>query len=168
MATAGSVFGSEAVGKTPAMRRVAAWLSWCAGLLVLWLMLVGTVQDIELIAGLAAAAIGATAAEVVRTLGLLRYRVEARWIAPGLRQLLRVVPDFVRVLAVLPRRPSGTFRTVPFPAGGRRDVDRGRRAWATLAASLAPNRLVVDLDPDTGEALVHDLLPRAAGEELLP
>jgi hypothetical protein len=149
------------------MRRVAAWLSWFAGLLVLWLLLVGAVQDVELIAGLAAAAIGATGAEVVRSQGLLRYRVEARWLVPGARQLRRVVPDFIRVIAVLPRRPRGTFRTVPFPAGGERDVDRGRRAWATLAASLAPNRLVVDLDPDTGEALVHDLLPRAASEELL-
>ena len=150
------------------MTRLAAWLSWFAGLLVLWLALVGTVQDVERIAGLAAAAVGATAAEVVRSQGLLRYRVQARWLVPGLRQLLRVVPDFLLVLAALPRRPSGAFRTVPFPAGGERDVDRGRRAWATLTASLAPNRLVVDLDPDTGEALVHDLLPRAAREALLP
>jgi hypothetical protein len=150
------------------MRRVAAWLAWFGGLLVFWLLLVGTVQDVERIAGLAAAAVGATAAEVVRSQGLLRYRVQARWLVPGLRQLLRVVPDFLLVLAALPRRPSGAFRTVPFPAGGERDVDRGRRAWATLTASLAPNRLVVDLDPDTGEALVHDLLPRAAREALLP
>jgi len=150
------------------MRRVAAWLAWFGGLFVFWLLLAGTVQQVELIAGLAAAAIGATATEVVRSQGLLRYRIDPSWVGPGLRQLLRVVPDFFRVLAALPRRPAGAFRTVPFPAGGQRDVDRGRRAWATLAASLAPNRLVVDLDPETSEALVHDLLPRAAGKELLP
>ena len=130
------------------MRRLAAWLAWFGGLLVLWLLLVGTVQEVERIAGLAAAAVGATAAEVVRSQGLLRYRVEARWLRRGLLQLLRVVPDFIRVLA-------------------ERDVDRGRRAWATLAASLAPNRLVVDIDPETGEALVHDLLPDAASPEQL-
>jgi hypothetical protein len=78
-----------------------------------------------------------------------------------------VVPDFIRVLAALPRRPTGAFRTVPFPAGGERDVDRGRRAWATLAASFAPNRLVVDVDAERGEALVHDLLPQAASPEQL-
>jgi multisubunit Na+/H+ antiporter MnhE subunit len=150
------------------MRRVAAWLAWLGGLLVLWLLLVGTVQGLEVIAGLAAAAIGATAAEVVRSRGLLRYRVEWRWIRRGARQLLLVVPDFFRVLAALASRPRGSFRTVPFPAGGERDVDRGRRAFATLAASLAPSRLVVDLDPETGEALVHDLRPRAqSAEELL-
>jgi hypothetical protein len=150
------------------MRRVTAWLAWFGGLFVFWLALVGTLQDAELIAGLGAAAIGATAAEVVRSQGLLRYRVRARWLWPGVRQLLRVVPDFFRVLAALPRRPAGQFRTVPFPAGGRRDVDRGRRAWATLAASLAPNRIVIDMDAGTGEALVHDLVPHAGSEELLP
>ena len=160
-------FAKRPVGNTAAMRRVAAWLAWFAGLLVLWLVLVGTVQDVERIAGLVAAAIGATAAEVVRSQGLLRYRVEGRWIGLGLLQLLRVVPDFFRVLAALPRRPTGAFRTVPFPAGGERDVDRGRRAWATLAASFAPNRLVVDVDAEAGEALVHDLLPRAASAEQL-
>jgi hypothetical protein len=149
------------------MRRVAAWLAWFGGLFVFWLGLVGTVQDVERIAGLAAAAIGATAAEVVRSHGLLRYRVEARWVARGLRQLLRVVPDFFRVLAALASPRRGVFRTVPFPAGGHRDVDRGRRAWVTLAASLAPNRLVVDIDPDTGDALVHDLRPGAVSEEQL-
>ena len=149
------------------MRRVAAWLAWFGGLLVLWLLLVGTVQEVERIAGLAAAAVGATAAEVVHSQGLLRYRVEARWLRRGLLQLLRVVPDFIRVLAALAAPPRGAFRTVPFPAGGERDVDRGRRAWATLAASLAPNRLVVDIDPETGEALVHDLLPDAASPEQL-
>jgi hypothetical protein len=150
------------------VRRVAAWLAWFAGLLVLWLLLVGTVQEVELVAGIAAAAIGATAAEVVRSLGLLRYRVESRWLLAGLRQLVHVVPEFFRVLAALAAPRQGVFRTVPFPTGGERDVDRGRRAWATLAASFAPNRLVVDMNPETGEALVHDLLPDAASaQELL-
>jgi hypothetical protein len=152
---------------TAAMRRLTSWLAWLGGLLVLWLLLVGTVQDVERIAGLAAAALGATAAEVVRSQGLLRYRVEARWVRRGLLQLLRVVPDFVRALAALTAPPRGSFRTVPFPAGGQRDVDRGRRAWATLTASLAPNRLVVDIDPDAGEALVHDLRPAAASGDRL-
>ena len=155
-------------GQRPAMRRVAVWLAWFGGLFVLWLLLVGTIQDVEGIAGLVAAAIGATAAEVVRSNGLLRYHVERRWLRRGARQIVLVVPDFFRVLAALFSRPRGSFRTVPFPTGGERDIDRGRRALATLAASLGPSRIVVDLDPDTGEVLVHDLLPHAkSAEELL-
>ncbi|MFL5969817.1 MAG: hypothetical protein ACJ74L_09480 [Gaiellaceae bacterium] len=140
------------------MTRIAAWLSWFAGLLVLWLLLVGTVQDVERIAGLCAAALGATAAEVVRSQGLLRYRVEWRWLRTTWRPLLRVVPDFVRLLVALVRRPHGRFRTQEFPTGGDRAVDAGRRAYVVVASSLAPNSLVVDADKDSGEVLMHELL----------
>jgi hypothetical protein len=149
------------------MRRLGTWLTWFACLFGLWLLLVGTVQDVELIAGLCAAALGATAAEVVWAQGLLRYRVQWRWLRLAWRPLWRVLPDFVLVLTALVRRPHGRFRTIEFPAGGERAVDSGRRAFALVAASLAPNRLGVDVDPDTGEALVHDLLPGSASRELL-
>ncbi len=147
------------------MRRIGAWLSWYAGLLVLWLLFAGTEQEVEVIAGLCAAAIGATAAEVVRSQGLLRFRVEGRWVGRSVLALGRVVPDFVLLLRVLPQRPRGSFRTLEFPTGGERGIDAGRRAAATFAPSLAPNRLVIDLGEDG--ALVHDLVPGAASEELL-
>jgi hypothetical protein len=150
-----------------AVRRVAAWLAWFGGLFLVWLLFVGTVAGLELIAGLCAAAIGATAAEVVRSQGLLNFRVESRWLVRGAGQLLRVVPEFFLVLAAIGRPSRGAFRTVEFPAGGRRAVDSGRRAWAALTGSLAPNRLVVDVDPETGKALVHDLVPGAAADELV-
>jgi hypothetical protein len=149
------------------VRRVAAWLAWFAGLLILWLLLVGTSQDTERIAGLSAAAIGATAAEVVRSQGLLDFSVEWRWLRRTPRHLARVIPDFFLVLATLVRPRRGAFRTLAFPTGGERAVDHGRRAWAGYAASFAPNRLVVDVDPDAGVVLVHDLVPHAASDEVL-
>jgi Na+/H+ ion antiporter subunit len=149
------------------MTRVAAWLSWFAGLFVLWLLLVGTVQDVERIAGLCAAALGATVAAVIRTQGLLGYRVEWRWLRLLWKPLWRVVPDFFLVLWALVRRSQGRFQRLEFPAGGERAVDAGRRVFAVVAPSLAPNRLVVDIDPDTGQALVHDLVPSSAPRELL-
>lgn len=148
------------------MTRLAAWLSWFAGLLVLWLALVGTVQDVERIAGLCAAAIGATAAEVVRSQGLLRFRVEWRWLRLLWRPLARVVPDFFVVLSALVRRSRGRFVELEFHTGGERAVDAGRRAFAVVAPSLPPNRLVVDVDPDSGKALVHDLVPSKPPREL--
>jgi hypothetical protein len=149
------------------MTRAAAWLSWFAGFLLFWLLLVGTVQDVEVVAGLCAAAIGATAAEVVRSQGLLRFRVERRWLRLVWKPLRRVVPDFFVVLAALVRPSRGRFVRIEFPTGGRRAVDAGRRAFAVLGPSLAPNRLVVDVDPESGEALVHDLVPSSAPPELL-
>jgi hypothetical protein len=152
---------------SPRVRGVTAWLAWFGGLFLLWLVLVGTIQDTELVAGLFAAAIGATAAEVVRAQGLLQYRVEWRWLRRTPSHLARVVPEFFLVLATLVRRRRGAFRTLEFPTGGERTVDRGRRAWAGLAASLAPNRVVVDVDEETGLVLVHDLVPRAAPDEVV-
>jgi hypothetical protein len=148
------------------MTRVVAWLSWVAGLFGLWLLLVGTVQDVEQIAGLCAAALGATLAEVVRSQGPFRYRVQSHWLLLLWKPLWRVVPDFFLVLWALLRRPQGRFRELEFPTGGERAVDAGRRAFAVVAPSLAPNRLVVAVDKDTGEALVHDLVPSAASREL--
>jgi len=149
------------------VRRVSAWSAWLGGLLVLWLLLVGTIAHTELIAGLFAAAIGATAAEIVRSQGLLRYRVEWRWLRRTPAQVARVIPEFFLVLTTLIHPRRGAFRTLEFPTGGERAVDRGRRAWAGLAASLAPNRVVVDVDEDTGLVLVHDLVPRASADEVL-
>jgi hypothetical protein len=149
------------------MRRVAAWLSWFAGLFVLWLLLVGTVQDTERIAGLCAAAIGATAVEVARSQGLLGFVVQWRWLRQGWKPLVRVVPEFFLLMGALVRRPSGSFRTLDFPVGGERAVDAGRRAFAVVAGCVSPNRLVVDVDPETGGALVHDLVPEQGSDQLL-
>lgn len=146
---------------------MTSWLAWFAGLFGLWLLLVGTVATLELVAGLCAGAIGATAAEVVRSLGLLRFRVERAWLARTPARLAQVVPDFFLVVAVLARPRGGAFRTLPFPTGGERAVDDGRRAWAAFVGSFAPNRLVVDLDRETGEALVHDLVAARAPDRLL-
>lgn len=142
------------------MRRVAAWGLWYAGLFALWLLLVGTFQRLELIAGFCAAAIGVAATEVVRAQGLLRFRVQWRWLRLTWRPLVRVIPEFFLLLAALIRPRRGAFRHLDFPAGGERAVDAGRRAFAVWAGSLAPNRLVLDVDAESGKALVHDLVPR--------
>ena len=149
------------------MTRLVAWLAWFAGLFGLWLVLVGTTQQVEEIAGLCAAAIGAAVAEVIRSQGLLGYRVEWRWLRGLWKPLLRVVPDFFVVLWALFARSQGRFQKLEFPTGGERGVDAGRRAFGVIAPSLAPNRLVVDMDKETGEALVHDLVPSSAPGELL-
>jgi hypothetical protein len=146
--------------------RLTVWLAWVAGLFVLWLLLVGTVQDVELVAGFVASVAGATAAEVVRSLGLLRFRVEWRWLRLGWKPLVRVVPEFFLVLAALVRGSQGTFRELDFPVGGERAADAGRRAFAVVAGSLAPNRLVVDADRDGDVALVHELVPAKRSADL--
>ena len=145
------------MGKTLFVRRLVTWLAWALGLLVLWLLLVGTVARQEVLAGVAAAAIGATAQEVVRSLGLLRARLEWRWLRRIGRPLLRVVPEFLGLMVALLTRRAGTFRRLEFPTGGQRPADVGRRAFVTFAGSISPARLVVDADRDGGAVLVHEL-----------
>jgi hypothetical protein len=36
---------------------------------------------------------------------------------------------------------------------------RARRAWLALLAGYSPNAYLVDVDPETGIALLHDLVP---------
>jgi hypothetical protein len=123
------------------MRRVPVWLSWFAGLFVLWLVLVGTVQgEVELIAGLCAAAIGTTAVEVVRSQGLLGFRVEWRWLRQVWKPLARVLPEFLLLMGALVRRPRGSFRTIEIPVGGERAVDAGRRRVRRRGRVVVPEQ----------------------------
>ncbi len=151
------------------MRRALAWLTWFAALFALWLVFGGVVHDrYERIGGLCAAAVAATAAEVVRSQGLLHFRVERRWLRRAWRPLVRVVPEFLLVVAALSRPGRrGAFRAVEFPTGGERTADKGRRALAGAVGSLAPNLLVVEADPDERALLVHELVPGRSPEEPL-
>ena len=61
-------------------RRVGFWIAWYVLLLLLWLAFVDTFNPAEMALGLVAAAIAATAAEVVRSQELVRFRMDPRWL----------------------------------------------------------------------------------------
>jgi multisubunit Na+/H+ antiporter MnhE subunit len=132
-----------------------------------WVLLVGTGAWLELLAGACASAVAATAHSVARRKGDPRARV-------GLRELARAggVPwdSLVELRVVLGSlrggRPHGAFRSIAVAARGRGARPTGRRALATVAGTVPPNTIVVDVDPKTGAALVHDLDPRRARTEL--
>jgi len=146
--------------------RLVAW--WCV-LFGLWVALVGTKAWLELVAGACAAAIGTASLEVVRSQGVLAFRFHARWLLEAGRPLARIVPDFVVLtLALVRRRPGGAFRAVPFEPGGDTPLGAGRRAFVTVAGSLAPNTLVVDVDRERNLLLVHELDPAHASEPPSP
>ena len=77
--------------------------------------------------------------------------------------LARVPPDVARLVAELalqlaaPRAERGCLRAVPFTCGEESRRDIGRRAASELAGSLAPNTIVLGVDPDTDLLLVHQL-----------
>jgi hypothetical protein len=154
------------------MKRARSWLAWWGLLVGLWLALVGVWNDpYERIAGYCAAALGATAAEVARAQGVLRFRVEPRWALRLGRPLARVTYEFAIVLVALgrqlrrPRRHLGAFRTfVLAEAAGQDPTATGRRVLVLFGSTVAPNTIAVDADPRAGELEVHELVPGGRSE----
>jgi multisubunit Na+/H+ antiporter MnhE subunit len=146
-------------------RRLLSLFIWAVLLFLLWLVLVGTVASLELYAGAVAAAIGAMAAELVRSRGLMRFRFELGWVARVWRPLVQIVPDFATLAlavfrTIVSRRfPADAYVEVDLAGTGARPRSAGWRALATAAGSLAPNTVVVDVDRERTSMLVHRLLP---------
>jgi multisubunit Na+/H+ antiporter MnhE subunit len=145
-------------------RRANLWIVWYVSLVVLWLAFVDTLALAEVVLGLVAAAVAASAAEVVRTQALIRFHMEPSWLR-DLRMLpWQVLRDSWLLGVALWRHLTGhpvrgVFRVVPFPSE-RDDARSGaRRALATGVLSLAPNTYVVGIEGDEGVMLVHQLVP---------
>jgi multisubunit Na+/H+ antiporter MnhE subunit len=143
---------------------VRPWLAWWLALAGLYLLLADTVDLAELAAGAVAAALGATAATLVRR-GRPTARPRARWLAAAVRPLIGVVTDLAplaRVLLVrgILRRPGeGTLVEVAFRATSDEPDDVAHRALTQALGSLAPNTVVVDVDETRGVLVAHQLSP---------
>ena len=141
--------------------RAKYWIAWFLPLFVLWLAFVDTLATAEVVVGLVAAAVAATAAEVVRDQDLVRFRIRTSWLRDLYRLPGQVLADS-RVLAValwrrLTGRPvHGGFRALPFPVDRDDARSAGRRALVTGFVSLTPNAYVVGIEED-GALLVHQL-----------
>jgi multisubunit Na+/H+ antiporter MnhE subunit len=137
------------------------------GLLVsgaLYLLLIDTTSLPELYVGAAISLLAALGFEAAREQGAAEASAALRWLLRAWRPLARIPPDVARLAVeaiaqvISPRPRRGSFRAVPFshgdPASGR---DSGRRALSEAAGSLAPNTIVIGIDPDRDLLLVHQL-----------
>jgi multisubunit Na+/H+ antiporter MnhE subunit len=136
---------------------------WWLALLGLWLLLV-TVSLAELIAGMVAAAIGATAAEVVHAQGLVRFDPDPHWFLRIWKLPRSIVRDCWLLTTALVRHLRGVpvnsgFRAIPFRRGGEDARASARRALVVLAISVSPNSIVVGIDEEADLMLVHQLIP---------
>jgi multisubunit Na+/H+ antiporter MnhE subunit len=144
--------------------RLRFWIAWFLPLMALWLAFVGTLAAEEVLLGLVAAAFAATAADLVRSRDVVRFRMEMRWLR-GLGGIpWQVLRDTWLLAAALWRHLRGrpvqsVFRVVPFPVGEDDAREAARRALATGIVSVAPNTMVVGVEDDQG-MLVHQLVPQ--------
>jgi multisubunit Na+/H+ antiporter MnhE subunit len=145
-------------------RRARFWIAWYVPMVVLWLAFVDTLAWEEVAAGLVAAAIAATAAELVRSQGLVRFHPDPRWLRSLPQLPWQVLRDTWLLAAALWRHSTGRpvhgrFRVVPFPSEADDARSAARRAVVTAVCSVAPNTVVVGVEGAEGELLVHQLVP---------
>lgn len=150
-----------------AVRFTVAWLVLAA---FYWL-LVGQVSVTEAVAGAIAVTVAVVFAALAEHCAEKRFDLHGPWgrlVAAPLRALVADTAVVTRVLlrAIL-RRPSGSVGAIyhqGFWVGDDADRDVGRRGLVTLAASLAPNGVVVRVQGQEDALLLHRLVaapPRA-------
>jgi multisubunit Na+/H+ antiporter MnhE subunit len=145
-------------------RRVGFWIAWYVPLVLLWLAFVDSFAAAEVVVGLVAAAVAATAAELVRSQDLVRFRLDLRWLRDVRRLPWQVLGDCWLLAVALWRHCTGhpvrgVFRVVPFPGEADDARSAGRRALVTALVSMSPNTMVVGVEGGEGELLVHQLVP---------
>ena len=152
------------------MKHVLPWLAWWLPLFWLWSALVGEWNDQELAAAAIAATIAASLAELARTRTGFSARIPLRGLADLPRAFGMVFVDFGIVTCALLEsvarrrvvRGRLISRDVEGGAAGIRGV--GARAWAVLVATYSPNAYPIDVDPEAGTVLLHDLVPHRDSE----
>jgi multisubunit Na+/H+ antiporter MnhE subunit len=145
-------------------RRARAWLVWWVILMAFWVIIDYSILRAELLAGAAAAALGAFVAEVACHQAGVRLHLRARWLLPALRLPGEVVRDTLIVFGALARRllrgeqPDSGFREVPMRIGDDSPEGVTRRVLLVGGRSLAPNTFVAGIDKSQGTMLVHQLV----------
>jgi multisubunit Na+/H+ antiporter MnhE subunit len=157
--------------------RVAEFAAWWAVGVGIWLASLSAWSSAELLTAAVASAAAAAVAVAARQVLGGRWRPPAALLTVALRLPPVVVADTVRVLALAFRRRhpvTGTFRVVQLRAFGRRDADggsgtgaEGEWAVATLVASATPGTYILDVDPRTGRAVIHAVLPMSPVERAI-
>jgi len=142
-----------------------AWLGWWVLCAALWLALVDRTALDELLTGVVAAAIGATAAVLVRQQRRQLILPRPRWAAGAWKPLLALVRDLAPLARALVRRgvlrrsETGVVHSLPFPAVEDDPRALGYRVATAILGSLGPNTIVLEIDTDARVMHVHQLVP---------
>ncbi len=155
------------------MRRLAVAAVGFALGAAFYLLLVDTTSEVELFVMVGVGMLAAGAFVVSREQAFTEALISPRWLAGSWRIVASVATHVVflcreALLQLVQGKASrGVFRAVPFDAGSEEDPrDAGRRAVAEALGSLAPNTIVVGVDPGRDLLLVHQLHRQGGREQL--
>jgi hypothetical protein len=153
------------------MRRAATIASALLASAGFYMLLIDTASLPELYAGAAVVAMSAVTLVAVRERGFPSLDIRVRWLLRSWRAIVRI-PAHVAIVSLEAfvqlgdrRRRRGAIRNVRF-AGGEDPADHGRSALAVLFGSVAPNTVVLGVDPRAGRLIVHQLRQTGGREEL--
>lgn len=138
-----------------------AWVGWWLGSAAIYLVLVDTVVEPELVTCAVIATIAASAATLVRGQRRVVMRPRAVWLVGLWRPIASYPRDLWTVTRALfaPRTVSGKLYALAFEPGADGARTAARRVLGPTAGSFAPNTFVVGLEVETGLLLVHQLVP---------
>jgi multisubunit Na+/H+ antiporter MnhE subunit len=128
-----------------------------------WLLTLSSVNTAELVAAVAAGLPCAVVAVLARRAVRGPLSPRAAWLRWLLPVPVAVLADSARVLAVAAgalvgrRIPEGDLRRVTLPRDRSAGDWQNRQAAAVILVSASPGSVVLDVDVDSGEALVHVL-----------
>jgi hypothetical protein len=149
-----------------------SWVLWFVSFFWLWMFLAADWNRIEWIAGACVAAVAATIAEPLRRAAGVRLLVPRVVLRASALVFPMVFVDFGILVWVLARSLAarqvirGRYLSRPFESGPKTTpAGVAHRAWTVLLAGYSPNAYVVDIDPDRGVVLLHDLVPYRRSEE---
>ena len=158
---------------------LSVWiLTWIASML-LWLLLTSTVLPSEVIGGLAASTIAASAIALTKLTDRQLFRPRGRWFRSAhlLWLPVQIVSDTGVVFGALARHLFGRgrlrseFVNVPIRVDGERATRNARDLLVTVRVSMTPNTYVVGIDEDENQMLVHQMVrtrPRSLDDLLSP
>ncbi len=138
-----------------------------AGFLVLWFVFVFQLTTKELFAGAACSAFTVILVQITFRAVPLNFAPRLSWIMAGAgvptsiaKDLLIMATDLAKRLSR--KRPRSAFRLVRFPIAKSGARASAQRALAVVFVSVSPNSVVVDVDAERGDILVHQLVPAPA------
>jgi hypothetical protein len=144
---------------------------WVAVLAGLFMLFTGQWTAVNWVGAAAAGAVSGLLTIPLTRTGLFDFRFRVGWLRQVPAALAQVPFDFVLVMAALVppltgrRREPGRFvARGGFPVDARNPEATARRAFVAYLATWSPNSYVVDIDPDSGNRLAHDLIPRRSSE----
>jgi hypothetical protein len=137
-----------------------------------YMLLIDTASLPELYAMAGVAVLCGLTFSVSREQGFIEARLNPGLLLGVWRLVLQIPLDIAFLCweavaqLVRPRPSRGSFRTAPFEAVQDTARDVGRRAVAEAIGSVAPNTIVIGVDPDGRTLIVHQLRRHGSSEDL--